>query len=80
MAYEVQQKVIENMDSLGADIGGSGTIGEISALDQTWSSINKTLIADIALQIQLMELDAARFLSVQPIKIMSKEQPQADAI
>ena len=76
MAYEVQQKVMENMDSMSADIGGAGTLGEVSALDQTWRSINKTLIADIALQIQLMELDAARFLSIQPVEILEETQKQ----
>ena len=79
MAYEVQQKVIENMSALGTNIGGNGTIGAVSSLDQTWKSVNRSLIADIALQIQLMELDAARFLSAQPVQIMSETPPEAPA-
>ena len=75
IAYEVQQKVSANMDSLKTDINGNGSIGAVSGIDQTWKAVNKTLIADIALQIQLMELDAARFLSAQPLELMSEKQP-----
>lgn len=74
-AYEVQQKVMENMDSVGSDINANGSIGSVSGIDQTWKAVNKTLIADIGLQIELMELDAARFLGVQPIELMTETKP-----
>ena len=75
LAYEVQQKLINDMSAVSSDINGNGSIGAVSGMDQTWKAVNKALIADIGLQIQLMELDAAKFLSVQPIMIMSKERP-----
>jgi len=80
LAYEVQQKLIDDMSAVSADINGNGSIGAVSGMDQTWKAVNKALIADIGLQIQLMELDAAKFLSVQPIVIMSKERPASSNI
>lgn len=77
-AYNVQKKLIDDMDSISADINGNGSIGATSGADQTWKAINKALIADIGLQIQLMELDAAKFLSVQPIIIMTEKRPSTD--
>lgn len=76
-AYTVQQKLIEDMNVVSSDINGDGSIGATSGTDQTWKAINRALIADIVMQIQLMELDAAKFLSVQPILLMTKEDVQA---
>lgn len=76
LAYNVQQKIIDDMSAVGADINGNGSIGAVAGMDQTWKAVNKALIADIGMQIQLMELDAAKFLSVQPIMIMSEERPE----
>ena len=75
MAYEVQQQLISDMSAVSADINGNGSIGATAGLDQTWHAINRALIADIAMQIQLMELDAAKFLSVQPLVLMPETQP-----
>lgn len=72
LAYETQQKLIKDFEGVGSDINGDGVIGTISGGDVTWQAVNRALIADIALQIELMELDAARFLSVQPYVIMSE--------
>ena len=77
LAYNVQQKLIEDMDSVSSDINGNGSIGAISGMDQTWKAVNRALIADIAMQIQLMELDAAKFLSVQPFVLLTEERPGA---
>lgn len=74
-AYDVQQKLINDMSAISADVDGNGSIGAVAGLDQTWKAVNKALIADIAMQIELMELDAAKFLSVQPYVVMSKEKP-----
>jgi len=76
LAYEMQQKIIDDMSAVSADINGNGSIGAVAGMDQTWKAVNKALIADIGMQIQLMELDAAKFLSVQPIMIMSEERPE----
>ena len=43
-------------------------------MDQTWKAVNRALITDSALQIQLMELDAARFLSIQPVEVLEETQ------
>ena len=75
-AYEVQEKIIENLDSISADVNADGSIGSVSGIDQTWKTVNKTLIADIGLQIQMMELDAARFLTAQPVRLMSETRPE----
>lgn len=75
MAYGIQQKLIEDMSSISADINGNGSIGAVSGMDQTWKAVNRALITDIAMQIQLMELDAAKFLSVQPFVLMTETQP-----
>lgn len=77
LAYEVQQKIINDMSAVSSDINGNGSIGAVAGMDQTWKAVNKALIADIGMQIQLMELDAAKFLSVQPIMIMSEKRPEA---
>lgn len=76
-AYTVQQKLIKDMDVVSSDINGDGSIGATSGTDQTWKAINRALMADIVMQIQLMELDAAKFLSVQPILLMTEEDVQA---
>lgn len=75
MAYEVQQNLISDMSSISANINGNGSIGATAGMDQTWHAINRALIADIAMQIQLMELDAAKFLSVQPLILMTETPP-----
>ena len=77
LAYDVQQKIIDDMSAVSSDINGNGSIGAVAGMDQTWKAVNKALIADIGMQIQLMELDAAKFLSVQPIMIMSEKRPEA---
>ena len=74
LAYTIQTKLIDDMDAISADINGNGSIGAIAGLDQTWKAVNKALIADIAMQIQLIELDAAKFLSIQPFVLMSKDR------
>lgn len=76
LAYEMQKKIADDMSAVGSDINGNGSIGAVAGMDQTWKAVNKALIADIGMQIQLMELDAAKFLSVQPIMIMSEERPE----
>ena len=77
LAYEIQKKIIDDMSAVSADINGNGSIGAVAGMDQTWKAVNKALIADIGLQIQLMELDAAKFLSVQPMMIMTETRPEA---
>ncbi len=76
-AYTVQEKLIEDMNVVSSDINGDGSIGATSGTDQTWKAINRALMADIVMQIQLMELDAAKFLSVQPILLMTEEDVAA---
>ena len=75
LAYEVHQNLISDMSSISANINGNGSIGATAGMDQTWHAINRALIADIAMQIQLMELDAAKFLSVQPLILMTETPP-----
>ena len=77
LAYNVHQQLIDDMTSISADINGNGSIGATAGMDQTWHAINRALIADIALQIQLMELDAVKFLSVQPLVLMTETQPSS---
>jgi len=76
LAYNIQQRIIDDMSAVSANINGNGSIGAVSGMDQTWKAVNRALIADIGMQIQLMELDAAKFLSVQPVMIMTEERPQ----
>ena len=77
LAYGVHEKLIKDVRGVSATLEGNGTIGTASGVDQTWKAVNRALIADIAMQIELLELDAARFLSVQPLVIMTKERPVA---
>ncbi|MBQ3695697.1 MAG: hypothetical protein II938_01840 [Alphaproteobacteria bacterium] len=77
-AYNVREKLIDDMKAISADLNGNGTIGATSGIDQSWRAVNKALIADIAMQIQMLELDAARFLSVQPIVLMPKDRPAVE--
>ncbi len=76
LAYEMQKKIADDMSAVSADINGNGSIGAVAGMDQTWKAVNKALIADIGMQIQLMELDAAKFLSVQPLMLMSEKRPE----
>ena len=75
LAYETQMNLATDMDAVTADINANGTIGVISGIDQTWKAVNKALIVDIALQIELMELDAAKFLTYQPVILMDETPP-----
>ncbi len=75
LAYGVHEALTDEMTAaISTPVYANGSNGAISGADVTWKAINRALIADIAMQIQLMELDAAKFLAVQPIELMPDKE------
>ncbi|MBP5343571.1 MAG: hypothetical protein J6Y85_00635 [Alphaproteobacteria bacterium] len=71
LAQEVQRRLIPDLESVNtAPFNGDGLIGAVTGMDQTWLAATRALMADIALQLQLLEVDAAMFLQLQPIEII----------
>ena len=72
LAQEVQKRLITDLESVNTTtFNGDGLIGAVTGVDQTWLAATRALMADIALQLQLMEVDAAAFLKEQPVDILS---------
>ena len=70
-AQEVQTRLASDFDTvITTPFNGDGLLGAISGIDQTWLAATRALMADIALQLQLLELDASKFLDVQPIELL----------
>jgi hypothetical protein len=71
LAQEVQKRLIADLESVNTTtFNGDGLIGAVTGVDQTWLAATRALMADIALQLQLLEVDAARFLQYQPVEIL----------
>ena len=72
LAQEVQKRLITDLESVNTTtFNGDGLIGAVTGVDQTWLAATRALMADIALQLQLLEVDAAAFLKLQPVEILS---------
>jgi len=75
LAQEVQTRLIEDLNSVKTTkFNGDGLIGAVTGVDQTWLAATRALMADIALQLQLLEVDAARFLQDQKIELIDKPE------
>ena len=71
LAQEVQKRLIADLESVNTTtFNGDGLIGAVTGVDQTWLAATRALMADIALQLQLLEVDAAMFLQYQPVEIL----------
>ena len=77
LSNTVQSKLADDLSAVVSELNGDGSIGIVSGTDQSWKAVNKALIVDLALQIEMMELEAARFLSVQPISLIEKPEDES---
>ena len=76
LGYNIQQKVIDDLKTAAkAPITSDNEVGAIAIDGQTLDEMLKVTVADLAIQIEMMEADAVAFLLQQPIEIMSKEPP-----
>ncbi len=76
LGYNVQQKVVEDLAAAAqAPVSSSSEIGSIAIDGQTLDEMLKIVVADVALQIEMMEADAVDFLMQQPVEIMPKDKP-----
>lgn len=72
MGYTVQQKVVNDLKAAAqAPVSSDNEVGLIAIDGQTLDEMLKIAIADVALQIEMMEADAVAFLMQQPVEIMS---------
>jgi len=77
LSNTVQEKLSDDIGAVVAALNGDGSIGIVSGTDQSWKAINKAFLVDLALQIEMMELEAARFLSVQPISMVDNPEQES---
>ena len=76
IGYNTQQKVIDDLRAASkAPVSSDNEIGAIAIDGQTLDEMLKIVVADVALQIEMMEADAVAFLLQQPVEIMPKEKP-----
>lgn len=76
LGYNVQQKVMDDLKAAAeAPVKSDNEIGAIAIDGQTLDEMLKITVADIALQIEMMEADAVDFLLQQPVEIMPKDKP-----
>lgn len=77
LGYNVQQRAITDLrKAAAAPVGSDNEIGEIAIDGQTLDEMLKITVADVALQIEMMEADAAAFLLQQPVEMMPEEKPE----
>jgi len=80
LAQEVQTRLKTDMESVKTTaFNGDGLVGTVSGIDQTWLAGTRALMADIALQLQLLELDAAQFMKEQQVTILEKPSTASGA-
>ena len=76
LGYTVQQKIIRDLSAAAqAPVAGNNEIASIANDGQTLDEMLKITVADLALQIEMMEADAMAFLLQQPVQIMPPENP-----
>lgn len=73
----IQQGLVEDAKSISkAPTSGCNKFDDININTQTMMVISKQLMADIALQIRMLELEAMRELTTQPVFLKSEPQYQ----
>lgn len=76
LAYETQQKLIKDLEAASsAPVASENEVGSIANDGQTLDEMIKITVADLALQVEMMEADAMAFLLQQPVGIMPSEKP-----
>lgn len=76
LAYETQQKLITDLQAASsAPVASQNEVGSIANDGQTLDEMIKITVADLALQVEMMEADAMAFLLQQPVGIMPSEKP-----
>ena len=76
LGYNVQQKVIQDLQAAAkAPVSSDNEIGAIAIDGQTLDEMLKVTVADVALQIEMMEADAVDFLLQQPAEMMPENRP-----
>lgn len=77
LGYNVQQKVIADLQAAAqAPVSSDNEIGAIAIDGQTLDEMLKVTVADLAIQIEMMEADAVNFLVARRVEIMSKDRPE----
>ena len=74
----VQQKLITDLQAASeAPLSVGNEVGAIAVDGQTLDEMIKLTVADLALQVEMMEADAMEFMLQQPVQIMSEQKPTA---
>lgn len=76
LGYTVQEKVIADLKKASqAPIATDNEVSSIAIDGQTLDEMIKITVADLALQIEMMEADAVAFLMQQPVEILPEQRP-----
>ena len=76
LGYTVQQNVIADLKKASnAPVATDNEVSAIAIDGQTLDEMIKVTVADLALQIEMMEADAIAFLMQQPIEILPEQRP-----
>lgn len=76
LGYETQQKLKADLQAAAvAPVAADNEIASIANDGQTLDEMLKITVADLALQVEMMEADAMGFMLQQPVAIMPKEKP-----
>ena len=71
LGYTAQEKVISDLQAASmAPVSSDNEVGSIAIDGQTLDEMLKITVADLALQVEMMEADAVAFLLQQPVEIM----------
>ncbi len=71
LGYTAQQKVVSDLQAASlAPVSSDNEVGSIAIDAQTLDEMLKITVADLALQVEMMEADAMTFLMQQPVEIM----------
>ncbi|MBE6446575.1 MAG: hypothetical protein E7021_04150 [Alphaproteobacteria bacterium] len=76
LGYETQQKLKADLQAAAvAPVAADNEIASIANDGQTLDEMLKITVADLALQVEMMEADAMGFMLQQPVAMMPKEKP-----
>ena len=76
LGYNVQRRAITDLAAAArAPVSKDNEIAEIAVDGQTLDEMLKITVADLALQIEMMEADALNFMLQQPVEMMPSEKP-----
>ncbi len=77
LGYETQRKLKTDLQAAAiAPVSADNEIASIANDGQTLDEMLKITVADLALQVEMMEADAISFLLQQPVAMMPEEKPR----